>query len=138
MQYFKEKAQPLIHHLDINISDNEAEYDKKLMGYLNQNPNIQIIYVPNSRAYKIASILKKHERKDIMVIGFDTLKENIEYLKDGYIDYLFGQQSKSQGYKAVMLMFNALFRKEKITPHQYLPIDILNKENIDFYEGLME
>lgn len=137
IQYFdhKHSDQSQIFHLDIKTNKDESEYDKQLMQYLNKHPNIQLIYVPNSRAYKIASILKKYKRKDFIVIGFDTLIENITYLKEGYIDLIIGQQSKSQGFNAVMLLFNALFRKEAVNPQNLLPVDILNAENIDFYEA---
>ncbi|MGQ1784742.1 substrate-binding domain-containing protein [Saccharicrinis sp. GN24d3] len=139
MEYFENiKFNPsLIYHLDIKISNDESEYDKQLIHFLQNKGNIQIIYVPNSRAYKIASILKKHHRKDIVVIGFDTLRENICYMHEGYINIIIGQQSKSQGFNAVMLLFNSLFRKEKTNPLNLLPVNILNAENIDFYEGLM-
>jgi LacI family transcriptional regulator len=139
MQYLKQQNinDTQIYHLNINIGEDETEYDNQLMQHLKEHRNTQIIYVPNSRAHKIASILKKHDLKSIMVVGFDTLTENMKYLKEGTIHFLIGQQSKTQGYRAVMSLFNALFRKEKIPPLHLLPIDILNRENIDFYEGLM-
>ena len=140
MQYFLDKNinPSQISHLQIQTNNDESTYDTQLIQYLNKHPHIQTIYVPNSRAYKIASILKKHKRKDLIVIGFDTLPENIAYLKEGYIDMLIGQQSKSQGFEAVMLLFNALFRQETVKPQKLLSIDLLNAENIDFYDGLMQ
>ncbi len=127
-----------IQHLHIEINDDESDYDNLLLNQLSSYPEIRIIYVPNSRAYRIAAILKKHNLNNKMVIGFDTLKENVQYLKEGYIDILIGQQSKAQGYNAVMFLFNKLFRKEKVKSLQYLPIDILNRQNIDFYEGVLD
>ncbi len=139
-QYLKQKDLNTteIAHLDIKIREDEAAYDNLLMQHLKDHSNTRIIYVPNSRAHKIAAILKKHGLKDLLVVGFDTLSENIKYLKEGYINFLIGQQSKTQGYQAVMSLFNALFRKEKIAPLHLLPIDILTAENIGFYQGLME
>ncbi len=139
-QFFNQQkaGSPEIHHLHIKISDDEADYEKILLQHFKEQSNTRIIYVPNSRAYKIASILKKREISDKMVVGFDTLNENVAYLKEGYIDILIGQQSKYQGYNAVIFLFNTLFRKETIKPIHYLPIDILNAQNIDFYEGILE
>ncbi|MCU4177255.1 LacI family DNA-binding transcriptional regulator [Carboxylicivirga sp. N1Y90] len=138
INYFENKkfVQPVIHHLNLKIDTNNRSYEKQLIGFLKEHPNTSTIYVPNSRAFRIASILQKSNITNIMLIGFDTLDENIQFLKEGVIDILIGQQSKSQGYNAVMLMFNAIFRKEKIADINYLPIDVLNCQNIDYYEGL--
>lgn len=136
-KYFEERTpQTIIHHLQIQTED-ELKYGNKLFEFLCDHNNISIIYVPNSRAFKIAEILKKFELKNIMLIGFDTLIENILFLKEGYIDFLIGQQSKSQGYNAVVFLFNALFLQQEIKPQHLLPIDILNAENIDYYEGII-
>jgi LacI family transcriptional regulator len=128
---------PPIHHLNLRIDETESSYKKQLINFLSEHPEISVIYVPNSRAYQIASILQTSDNANKMVIGFDTLTENVRYLKEGVIDILIGQQSKAQGYNAVMLLFNVLFKKDKIPVTNYLPIDILNKENINYYEGLL-
>ncbi|MCT4647804.1 MAG: substrate-binding domain-containing protein, partial [Carboxylicivirga sp.] len=127
-----------IHHLTLKIEETEKKHETILLDFLANNPKVQIIFVPNSRAYRIASILKKNQILDKMIIGFDTLEENVQFLNEGMIDVLIGQQSKAQGYNAVMLMFNYLFKKEDITGTHYLPIDILNQQNIEFYEGLLK
>ncbi len=139
LQFFKQQPYtPSIHHLHLNISIGQENYEELLIQHLKTHPETQIIYVPNSRAYRIASILKKYNINDKMIIGFDTLKENVDFLMDGYIEILIGQQSKNQGYHAVIYLFNALFRKEEIDRTYYLPIDILNRQNIRFYEGGLE
>ncbi len=127
-----------IKHLKLNTDRIDRNYELTLTQHLSKNPDIKIIYVPNSRAYRIAKVLKKNKLRDIMLVGFDTLDENISFLKEGYVDFLIAQQSKSQGYNAVMILFNALFRKDEVKACNFLPIDILNQENIKFYEGLLD
>ncbi len=135
-QYFQAfgDAAPTIHELHLKIQSGEANHEHQLLQHLQLYPQTQMIYVPNSRAYQIAAILQKHNKKHIMVIGFDTLLENVAFLKEGFVDILIGQQSQTQGYQSVMQLFNALFRKEEVASTYYLPIDILTPENIDFYE----
>lgn len=139
LQFFDNKRyfKPTIHHLNLSIGKIGSSYERLLINFLTEHPEISIIFVPNSRAYQIASILQNSENTSKMVIGFDTLDENVKFLKDGTIDILIGQQSKSQGYKATILMFNVIFKKDIIASTNYLPIDILNKENINYYEGLL-
>lgn len=128
----------LINQLSLKVEKSEHKHEAVLVDFLRSHPEIRIIYVPNSRAYTIAKVLKKNLITDKLIIGFDTLEENVRYLKEGVIDILIGQQSKSQGYNAVMLMFNATFRKDNIQDTNYMPIDILNSSNIDFYEALLK
>ena len=49
---------------------------------------ISSIFVPNSRAYIAAQFLEQNNIKGIRIIGYDLLKENIEYLNKGVIDFL--------------------------------------------------
>ncbi|MCG8579659.1 MAG: LacI family DNA-binding transcriptional regulator [Bacteroidales bacterium] len=137
-QFFKESSSSAaINHLILKINEKGLNHESTLIDYLDKQPDIHIIFVPNSRAYRIASILKKHSIDDKFVIGFDTLQENVQFMKEGFIDILIGQQSTAQGYNAVRMMFNLLFKMEKISDTNYLPIDILNKYNIDFYERIL-
>ncbi len=140
INFFKEKniSTDRIKHLQLKVDQDNLEYEKTLCDYLKNNSKTKIIYVPNSRIHLIADILKENKINDIMLIGFDTLDQNIKYLKEGVIDFLIAQQSKSQGYNATIILFNYLFRKEHVKSMNFLPVDILNKENINFYEGLLE
>ncbi len=139
LEFFSENRLPMeqISQLHLKVGENDNEYETVFRDYLTASPNTRFIYVPNSRAYRIANILKKYKINGITIIGFDTLEQNIEFLNKGYIQFLIAQQSKNQGYQAVMTLFNALFRKMEIKNEHYLAIDILNKENIDFYSGRM-
>ncbi len=140
INFFKEKDIPTdrIKHLQLKIDNDNQDYEKSLIGYLNSSTKTKIIYVPNSRIHLIAEILEENNINNIMLIGFDTLEQNIKFLKKGVIDFIIAQQSKSQGYNAAIILFNYLFRKEKVKSVNYLPVDILNKENINFYEGLLD
>jgi hypothetical protein len=73
-----------------------------------------------------------------MVVGFDTLPENMKCLKEEYLHFLFGQHSKTQGYKGVMSFLTPFFEKNRLVPLHLLPRDTINRENLDYYNGLME
>ena len=42
-----------------------------------------------------------------------------------------------QGYHSVDSLFRHIVLKEKINPINYMPIEILNKENVEFYQRTM-
>ena len=140
VKFFKEKniSTERIKHLQLKIDKDNHDYKESLKSYLDKSPNTKIIYVPNSRIHLIAEILEENNIHNIMLLGFDTLDQNIKYLQKGVIDFLIAQQSKSQGYNAAIILFNYLFRKENVKKMNFLPVDILNKENINFYEGLLD
>lgn len=129
--YFKEKG--ISKEQIVQLSLNHKNHNEKLIQTLNDDPKIEIIYVPNSRTFKIAGTLKQHQINNKIVVGFDTLDVNIELLEQGYITYLIGQQSQNQGYLGVIALFNKIFKGEQNKQSHLLPIDLLNKENISYY-----
>ena len=94
---------------------------------------IKGIFVPSSRAHIVADLLKNQNVTGIKIIGYDLIKSNIKYLKDGLIDCLISQRPAKQGYHGVMSLFNHLVKKENSLQNVILPIDIILKENVDDY-----
>ena len=93
------------------------------------------IFVTNSKVFHIAAWLQQTNQTNYILIGYDLVKQNLEFLRGGVIDFLLSQQPYNQGYKSVMALFNILVTKKNIVKYQYLPIDIISKENIDFYKN---
>lgn len=94
---------------------------------------VQGIIVINSKAFEVAKIVKDSGLKNINLIGYDLLPENISYLKEGIISFLIAQRPEEQGYKGIMSLFNHLVIKTDIERQNFLPIDILTAENIEYY-----
>ena len=55
------------------------------------------------------------------------------YLQEDKIDFLINQNPNDQGYLGVMSIFKHLILKEKVEQIQYLPLDIVVKENVKYY-----
>lgn len=122
----------------INIStfdviNNLNEVAENIFGPQN---DIHGVFVSNASTFPIAKFVKsKFREKKIHIIGYDLLKENIKLLKEGYIDFLISQMPEKQGYDGINILFRHLVYKEKVAKENLLPIDILTKENIDFYKA---
>ena len=58
----------------------------------------------------------------------------MRHLKDGKIDFLISQRPEEQGYAAVTALFNKLFLNKEVQRKHFMPIDIIAKENIDYYK----
>ncbi len=100
---------------------------------LDTHPKLAGIFVTNSRAYKVLECLKQLPERNIKIVGFDLLEANLEHLHAGEIHFLINQNPVEQGYEGVMSLFKHLILKQPVEPLQYLPLDIVVKENVDYY-----
>ena len=110
----------------------EDDIARELTTYYLKNPGIKGVFVANSRAHYIAKFHQAHQL-GIKVVGFDLVKENIAALKAGSIDFLISHNPVFQGARAVQMLFDFFLYQKKPPPIQHVPLDIIIKENIDFY-----
>jgi LacI family transcriptional regulator len=88
------------------------------------------IFVSTSSPTSIAAeTLKKHQKEDIVLIGFDLLKENVHYLKSGVINFLIYQNPHYQTSQGIRYLVNYLLFNEEIPSIHQMPIEIITKEN---------
>ena len=100
----------------------------------NTNPTVKGIFVTNSQVYHLAKFLEQTGRSGIRVIGHDLISENIDYLKNGIVDFLICQRPEEQGYNAVISLFEHIILKKPVKVDNYTSIDIITKENLDYYK----
>ncbi len=104
--------------LDILMSDN------RLKG----------IYVTTSNATPlIADRIHKSQRKDIRLIGYDLLDNNLKYLEEGIITFLISQNPKKQAFQGISHMVNHLLFNKTIPPRDLFPLEIISQHNVDSY-----
>lgn len=116
----------------IEVTGIRNDIPEKLHELKLKETEVDAIFVTSSKVHLAVQSfdqLKKWPK----VIGYDLIKKNIELLHQGKIDFLLCQKPESQGYMATNLLFDYLVRKEKIQKENYTPIDIITKENLDYY-----
>ncbi|MGD9994933.1 MAG: LacI family DNA-binding transcriptional regulator [Salinivirgaceae bacterium] len=91
------------------------------------------IFVPNSRGFKLAEYLKSRDLTNLVTIGYDLVDSNIDYMQQGYLTYLISQKPELQAYKAIWALFDHLVTKKPVRKTNYSAIDIIIKENIEYY-----
>ena len=109
---------------EITIKD--SEYNKLTKEMFN---GVNSVFVPNSRVYIVAQFIKENNLKDIRVVGYDLLKNNLEYLNEAKIDFLINQKPEDQGYLGISHLYKKLVLKEDIEITNYIPLEIIVKEN---------
>jgi LacI family transcriptional regulator len=97
------------------------------------NPGIGSIFMSGSKSYLIARYLDEKGYKSIHLIGYDLLNRNVRYLRSGIIRFLIGQRPEEQTYKAVKKLFEFLSLNKIPEYMEYLPVDIITSENVDFF-----
>lgn len=115
---------------DFMDKDKTASFWKKI---LSERPNIKCLFFTNSRAYRLISVMNAYEISNIATVGFDMIEPNIELLKNDQIEFLINQNPIQQGYLSMMSFVSQFIHKTPVKLKQYLPLDIVLKENIDFY-----
>lgn len=106
-----------------------SEMDKVLI----ENPKISSVFVSGSKSYLIARYLDDRKIKSLNLTGYDLLEQNVDYLKLGAIKFLIGQRPEEQSYRAVKRLFDYLSLKKIPEKFEYIPIDIISSENVDFF-----
>ena len=130
MSYFIEcgKNEGLKISVDI-ASDDEIVVREKLDNVFEINKNIGAILVSGSRTFVVANYLKNAHLNKVLV-GYESIDENIEYLKTSVIDFLVSQRPIEQSERALHILVDTLINKT-IQKRIYLqPIDIVNKESL--------
>jgi LacI family transcriptional regulator len=117
------------------IGLNATEHNKNLeilKQHLSDNPETKGVVIFNSLSYIVTKYLKEIGRQDIKVIGYDILQRNKECLLRDEIHYLIAQRPDEQGYLGVKALCENLLFNRETTKINYMPIDIIVKENIEY------
>jgi len=123
----------VICELDLPLDEKREEYDTLLEHFFKQHPAVHHCITFNSKAHIVGEFLQRSNRRNIQIMGYDMVEKNAECLRQGSISFLIAQHAYMQGYECVETLFNALVLKREVNPVNYMPIELLTKENLDFY-----
>jgi len=114
-------------------NENENANRKILQDVFSTHSNIKAAIAFNSKVYRLAMHIKALNHTNVRLIGYDLLEQNVTYLQEGVINYLIAQRPDKQAYYSVRDMCRELIFRQEIKKINYVPIDILLKENIEDY-----
>jgi len=137
MEGFKsyiEKNNPSCKIVCGTLSANNPKANETMMKKLfKENPDINGAAIFSSRAYVVAGFLEKYKMNHVSMIGYDLLERNVKFLKNNTISYLIAQRPEDQAYKGIRAFCDHFIFKKEVQQINYMPIDILTQENIEFY-----
>ena len=121
--------------ITLEVADpTDTTCQNRILDQLRSNPDIKGIFVTNSQVYYLARLIEQSNISGIRVIGHDLINENISFLKKGIVDFLICQRPEEQGYRAITTLFEYLILKKTVDSENYTSIDIITKENLDYYK----
>lgn len=127
------------HHPDYRIwgldlhAKRDSEDTQMLDDFFREHPTVKNGITFNSKVYVIGEYLQKKQTKDFNLMGYDLLQRNVDCLMQGSVSFLIAQQPTLQGFDGIKALCEYLILKKDITRENFMPIDLLTKENIEFY-----
>ena len=119
--------------LDLPLGEDKDKYDGILEDFFEKHPHIHHCITFCSKGHIVGEFLLKTNRRDIQIMGYDMVESNAKCLRLGSMSFLIAQHAFMQGYNCVDTLFKAIVLKKKVDPVNYMPIELLSKENVDFY-----
>jgi LacI family transcriptional regulator len=94
------------------------------------------IVVSNAWTHSVAHAVRAHAKPGrIAVIGYDLVPKNLQYLEEGVIGFLISQCPSTQGYEGIYSLYEHVVLRESVEQTIMVPIDIVTKENVKYYQG---
>lgn len=119
--------------LDLPLGCRQQDYEQLLDEFFAVHPDLHHCITFNSKAYIIGEYLLDRKRKDVHIMGYDMVNRNAICLREGSITFLIAQHAFMQGHSCIDTLFNAVVLKKQVTPVNYMPIELITRENMDFY-----
>lgn len=127
----------VITEVDLERGKDRKHYDVVLEKFFTTHPDVHHCITLTSRAHIVGDFLLKTNRRDIQIMGYDVVDKNRRDIKEGSISFLIAQHAYQQGYYCINTLFRAVVLKKKVQPVNYMPIELLSIENIDFYHRML-
>ena len=137
-RHYMDEHFPKVNIVELNLptEEDKGEYYKLLEDFFNKNQDVHHCITFNSKAHIVGEFLLHTNRRDVQIMGYDMVEKNIDCLKQGSISFLIAQHAYLQGYSCVDTLFKAIVLKAEVEPVNYMPIELISKENVNFYRRL--
>lgn len=133
-EWYKNNNKDIHQLFTIEIPDTNDEKWMEPVLEIIRKKNIKGLFVTNSKVFNVGRLIEKYNLKELKIIGHDLLKENISFLKKDIVQFLICQRPEEQGYNAINKLFRHVVQKRTTARENYTSIDIVTKENVDYYK----
>lgn len=121
-----------VHKLPFSVVEPD-ENDRLIGGFFDAHPDVKGAVALNSRGNVISDYLGSHRAEGVKIVCIDLTDANARALRSGRIEFVVGQRPGQQGSMAVKALMQFLVYGQPSRRENYLPLDILTRENVDYY-----
>jgi len=119
--------------INLPLDEERKNYNRILEDFFTKHPKVHHCITFTSKAHIVGEFLQRTNRRSIQIMGYDMVPKNAECLRQGSISFLIAQHAFMQGYYCVNSLFEAKVLNKEVNPVNYMPIELLTKENLEFY-----
>lgn len=123
-------------HFDIvetSLRPNDRRFEESLNAVL-KDPDLRGVFVSTSKGTSVvAQCLERTGRRDLRLIGYDILEQNLFYLRRGTINFLINQNPKRQAFLGISHLTNHLLLKKAAPEKELFPLEVITQQNVDSY-----
>lgn len=120
-------------NLDLPTDNQQSNFTNHVEAFFAENPDIHHCITLNSKAHIVGEYLLTNNMRDVQIMGYDMVPKNLECLQRGSISFIIAQHGFQQGYACIDTLFKAVVLKQEVDPVNYMPIELITKENAEFY-----
>lgn len=133
-EYFEELQEKNFDVLSFDMSNTQEHDLEKELKALLDHPNLKGILVTTSKgASAVSAVLEKYGKRGVRMVAYDLLKENMNYLRKGVVDFLINQNARQQAFIGVSQLANKLLFNKKIPSTYLFPLEIISRQNLRSY-----
>lgn len=133
--YYKEHPTHKVIKYEAFKDKNTFDFDNVMDKIGEEINDLKGIFVTNSLTYYVSKYMKKHpEFPRVPVIGYNLIKENIEYMKEGLIEFLIHEKPEIQGYESIYKLYRNVMLKEDVPDKIMMPLEVITSEHLKYYE----
>jgi LacI family transcriptional regulator len=140
MNYFQENnLEDKFEIINIEFNNDDEQANQEILrNTFSKHGNIKAAITFNSKVYRLATHLVELNQSPVRLIGYDLLDRNVDFLLQGVVSFLIAQRPEKQAYLTIRDMCRKLIFNQKTQKINFVPIDILMKENIEYYKDFKE
>lgn len=137
---YMEKYHPAcqILEVDVEVKLSKEEVNTLLDNFFATHPDVKCGLTFNSQVGIFGEYMEQRGFSEFRLLGYDLLERNVQCLKNGSVRFLIAQQPVMQGYNSIDGLCRHLIFKKEVKQLNYMPIDLLTADNVDYYLEVRE
>jgi LacI family transcriptional regulator len=132
----EENKQISVRLFDVDSHRGEPAFETTVGRIQKELASVKGIFVSNAWTHSVAhAVSTMAGLSDVAIVGYDLVPRNLHYLKEGLIRFLISQCPSTQGYEGLYSLYEHVVMREPVKRTIMVPIDILTKDNVQYYQG---